>query len=49
MDYYLTTRDSLPEINFHYVINVYKNLKVGIEFSYMINMLDKDVCGGGQT
>lgn len=43
MDYYLTTRDSLLEINFHNVIDVYENLKVGIEFSYMVNMLDKDV------
>lgn len=41
-DFYLTTQDKLLEFDFQTVINLYENFKIGIEFDYLVNMLDKD-------
>ncbi len=43
LDYYLTTRDHLLEFNFHNVVDIYENLKMGVEFSYVVNGLDKSL------
>lgn len=42
LDYYLTTNDKLLEFNLHTVVSIYENLKMGLEFGYVVNMLDKD-------
>lgn len=42
-DYYLTTRDSLLELNFHNIYDIYENLRVGLEFGYVVNMIDQDL------
>ncbi len=42
LDYYLTRNDNLLEFNLHTVVNIYENLKMGVEFGYVVNMLDKD-------
>ena len=43
LDYYLTTRDHLLEFNFHNVVDIFENLKMGVEFSYVVNGLDKSL------
>lgn len=43
LDFYLTSRDYLLEFDFHTVINIAENLKMGIEFDYVVNGLDKSL------
>lgn len=43
MDYYLTTQDNLLELDFHTIYDMYENFRVGLEFGYVVNMIDKDL------
>lgn len=43
MDFYLTTQDNLLELNFHTIYDMYENFRVGLEFGYVVNMIDKDL------
>lgn len=46
---YLTTRDSLVEINFETVYKIYQNLSLGIEMAYIFENFDRKVWGVGRN